>query len=348
MKKRILAGMLALLMIFTLASCKALGGDDEDDVKAPGEDTDYNFLVLGHDRAANLTDVIMLISFHTDDGTLTILQIPRDTFVDYGGNNYKINSMYATYYNRSEAENRALDAARSVADTLEQTLCVKIHYATVMDLDGFAAIVDAIGGVEMNVPYRLEYHDSKQGLDIDLYPGQQTLNGKTAEQFVRFRSGFANADIGRGNAQKMFMTAFISSFKKNLKVSALRDIATAVSESLDTELTVNDMVYFAKSALSLDLSGVTMLTLPGAPVTSANSGASFYVMNREAVIETVNQYYNIYDFEITDSIFDPDRDFCNTTDVGMESAYYAAAEEAMEETYNGQEISENGIAIPLK
>ena len=121
-----------------------------------------------------------------------------------------------------------------------------------MNLDGFVNIVDALGGVEMNVPYRLYYPDPAQNLYIDLYPGYQTLTGAEAEQFVRFRHGYLQADIGRQNAQKMFMSAFIQKAKSSLNISnvgTLTTVATEIIDNLTTDITVSDFVYFAKEML---------------------------------------------------------------------------------------------------
>lgn len=356
MKKRIIAGLLIILTILSLVSCSKIKkpdsvNEDDPDADTPPSsgETRFNFLVLGHDRAANLADVILLISFDTDQGDLTLMQIPRDTFLDYGGSHYKINSMFSSAYNQTDkgSKNRDLDAARAFAKTLEETLCVKIHYATVMDLDGFGAIVDAIGGVDMNVPFDMTYKDKGQGLNINLKKGQQTLNGDQAEQFVRFRSAYVQGDIGRGDAQKLFMTAFIQSLKNNLSIGTVGEIVNAVYEHVDTELSVTDMIYFGKKALGIELSNVTMMTLPGEPKTSAVSGASYYVMNRAAVIDVIDKNYNIYDFAITDDIFDRNQDFCNTTDSEMEKAYLAAKEDCLTSMHNGQDISNNSIDIGL-
>lgn len=356
MKKRIIAGILVILAILSLVSCSKVkdsekdnGDDPKEDVPPDSGETKYNFLVLGHDRAANLADVILLISFDTENGGLTLMQIPRDTFLDYGGSHYKINSMFSSAYNQTdkESKNRDLDAVRAFATTLEETLCVKIHYATVMDLDGFGAIVDAIGGVQMDVPFDMYYPDKDQGLLINLKKGPQTLNGDQAEQFVRFRSAYVQGDVGRTDAQKLFMTAFIQSLKNNLSIGTVSEIVNAVYEHVDTELSVTDMIYFGKKALGLELSNVTMLTLPGESKTSANSGASYYVLNRAATIDVIDKNYNIYDFAITDDIFDRNQSFCNTTDAEMKKAYLAAAEDCISKMYNGQDISDNSIDIGL-
>ena len=199
----------------------------------------------------------------------------------------------------------------------------------------------------MYVPYDMVYQDDGQGLNINLRQGQQTLDGEKAEQFVRYRSGYVQGDVGRGDAQKLFMTAFIQSLKNNLSVGTIGEIVRAVYEHVDTELSISDMIYFGKEVLGLELSNVNMMTLPGEAKTSGNTGASYYVMNREATIAAIDEYYNIYDFAVTDDIFDRDLDFCNTTDTEMEAAYLAPAEESISKLYNGQDITDNSIDIDL-
>ena len=112
-----------ILAILSLVSCSKVkdserdnGDDPQEDVPPSSGETKYNFLVLGHDRAANLADVILLISFDTEKGDLTLMQIPRDTFLDYGGSHYKINSMFSSAYNQTdkESKNRDLDAVRAL------------------------------------------------------------------------------------------------------------------------------------------------------------------------------------------------------------------------------------------
>ena len=70
--------------------------------------------------------------------------------------------------------------------------------------------MDRIGGVDMYVAYDMYYSDPEQNLYINIKQGQQTLMGKDAEGFVRYRSGYIMADIARGDAQKMFISPFIS------------------------------------------------------------------------------------------------------------------------------------------
>jgi polyisoprenyl-teichoic acid--peptidoglycan teichoic acid transferase len=117
------------------------------------------------------TDTILYVSIVNDD--VTLIAIPRDLYLDAWQT--RINAMY--YYQGAEGLKR----------TVEEVLGLPIDYYAVINLDVFKHVVDALGGVEVNVPYRMRYVDVAGGLDIDLQPGAQTLDGKRAADFVRFR-----------------------------------------------------------------------------------------------------------------------------------------------------------------
>ena len=107
-------------------------------VMVPQEDENFNFLVLGRDRIANLTDVIMLINYNVTDGSIAITQFPRDTYVGYGVATSKINATYPTFYNQavgSGSKQPELDALRRFADTPIFTL-----------VDGVSQVVKKVRG----------------------------------------------------------------------------------------------------------------------------------------------------------------------------------------------------------
>lgn len=89
-------------------------------------------------------------------------------------------------------------------DLLEDGLGIPVDFWAIVDLDGFSGIVDAVGGVEMDLTYDMDYEDPDQDLYIHLKKGVQTLNGDQAEQFVRFRYGYAQGDIGRVDGSESF------------------------------------------------------------------------------------------------------------------------------------------------
>jgi len=306
----------------------------------------YNILVVGHDRMAHLADVTMLINCNTKDNTVTVMQIPRDTYVDEEKLTGKINAMFSTYYNSfrySSSENPTQDTMDAYASMLEKSLCINIHYTVVLDLNGFANIVDALGGVDVYVPSAMYYSDPEQGLYIDIPAGMQHLDGETAEGFVRFRSGYTTADLGRVNAQKIFLTAFFNKAKatvKSVDLAKLNEVAKVIKDNVVTNLEVSDLVTFAKLALKIDLDDITMMTLPG------NLGGQYFVMNRAATLAVINQYFNVYNKDISDKIFDRNHLFSSDTYSSISNVYYADAESIWEGAFNAESIDENSISIP--
>lgn len=307
----------------------------------------YNFLLIGHDRVSTLADVIMLVNYDVNEGRISLMQLPRDTYFRGDSNKPHLNVQFSAYYNRAFLagdKNAAATAAEKFAQQLEKNLCINIHYTAVMNLDGFAGIVNAIGGVDLYIPYDMDYEDPEQDLYIHFKEGQTHLTGKDAEKFVRFRDGFIQADIGRGNAQKLFMAAFIEKAKSSVSltnISLLTNLVNEVLSNLTTDIPAADAVYFAKNALKVDLSRITMLTIPG------DSVGGHYVINRGAALAAINAYFNVYDNDIIGAIFDKGRIF---TDSSLEavSAAYNAEKAALVNEYNAANIRKDSIKIPMK
>lgn len=316
----------------------------------------YNFLVLGHDRAALLTDVIMLVNYNMNNSSVTVLQFPRDTYVSYGVPTSKINATFGTYYNEAISQGKSTNDARLVAleklaDMFESALGIQIYKSAIMNLDGFVNIVDALGGVEMNVPADMYYPDEAQGLYINLKAGYQTLNGKQAEQFVRYRAGYQQADIGRENAQKIFMSAFIQKAKNSINISnvgTLTNVATEVINNLTTNITVSDMVYFAKGFLGgVDLSNIKMMTVPGNALNNEH-GWSYYVLNRAALLEIISENFKTSDVDssVFASYFDKNLYFTDRNSSIFTKAYYSTETPQINESYNAQDVIDDSIYIP--
>lgn len=283
----------------------------------------YNILVVGHDDAALLADVTMLVNIDTVNNAITVMQIPRDTFISLNVLTNKVNAAFNTFYNQNYAgsyDDTVPLAMKDLEEMYEKSLCINIHHTAVLSLAGFREIVDIMGGVNVYVPEGMYYSDPEQNLYIDIPAGYQWLNGYQAEGFIRFRSGYSQGDLGRVSAQKIFLTALFERAKevvKSANVSALTDIATTISKYLTTNLTVSDLMFYAKAFVNIDLANIHMLTIPGNMV-----GVNYYVINRAAALEAINQYFNIYENEITDSIFDRNGTFNLSSDPWINDYYY--------------------------
>lgn len=304
----------------------------------------YNFLVLGHDKVALNTDVIMVASFDTKNGGLNIMQMPRDTYIEHGAYSHKINSMFAVLVNEAR-RNGDKDVYKSAlgkfAELLENSLGIEIDNYALVDLEAFKSIVDAVGGVPIDVPEAMHYDDIYQNLSIHINAGPQVLDGETAMGFVRFRAEYLQADIGRLNAQKIFMTAFIKRVQEKLSVNTVTKIVEQVIKNVTTDISLNDAIYYAKEALSLDLSNVNMMTLPGEAV---NAGLSYYVIYRSGTLELINKYFNVYNTDITDEMFDRELLFTDGNGTRIDKVYRREGVEVV--VNNGESVDANGIYIP--
>lgn len=306
----------------------------------------YNILVIGHDDTAMLADVVMVVNCDTNTGAISVMQIPRDTLVTIGLITNKNNEAFSHYYMEAKAENvkdAYSEAGERYAEMLEKSLCINIHHTVIMNLNGFRSIVNAIGGVDVYVPQAMYYNDPEQDLYISIGEGWQHLDGYNAEGFIRFRDDYVQADLGRVNAQKIFLTAMFSKVKnivKSADVSSITSLASAVFDSVTTDLSLSDIIYYAKFLMNVDLEAVNMMTLPG------DVAGAYYVINRAGAIEVINEYFNIYNKDITDSIFDRDYTFCFTNLQYICDVYFTNNETGYGEVYNGESIDGESIYIP--
>ena len=306
----------------------------------------YNILVVGHDDAALLADVTMLVNINTTENSITVMQLPRDTFLSLNVPTNRVNAAFNTFYNQHYAGSydKTIPLAMEELEKMyEKSLCINIHHTAVLSLAGFRSIVNIMGGVGVYVPEGMYYEDPEQDLYINIPSGYQWLNGAQAEGFIRFRSGYSQGDLGRVSAQKVFVTALFDQAKntiKNANVSVLTEIATNISKYLTTNLSVSDLIFYAKAFTNIDMNNIQMLTIPG------NMVGEYYVVNRAGALNAINDHFNIYENEITDSIFDRNGIFNLAGDPWINDYYWDGSANFYDATvYHGDSISDE-IYIP--
>ena len=233
-------------------------------------------LLLGCDRTSGLSDSILVVSINEDEKCASILQIPRDTYAEYTKKDYKkINGTLSTL------------GESGTKDFFGEALGVTIHHFAVVKLDLFCKMVDAIGGVDVDVPQKMEYHDPAQDLHISLDEGRQHLDGRTAEHFVRYRAGYVNADLGRLDAQKLFLRAFAQKCRSLTAPDYFR-LAGASLTGVQTDIGIGDAIRLGSILRECDPAKVPMQTLAGQAV-KGQSGAWYYVLNREGACRQINE-----------------------------------------------------------
>lgn len=355
----ILAAVITILLVYKPSY------DDEPPVFLPTDDTgvvvtdkggeqvdiqrnqeQVNFLILGKDRWAFNTDVIIIASYNVTDGAISLMQLPRDTYIDIGRGNHKVNSLLASFYNeavRNKEEDPIAAALEGLKGELEKIFCITLDYYAMLDLNGFVNIVDALGGVEVDVPFRMEYWDPIQNLKIDLKPGLQTLDGDEAEQFIRYRDGYVEGDIGRVDAQKIFLSACLTKVKSNFNVSTITAIVEQAMQYVTTDIPLQDLIYYAKKAISVDLNKMTMMTLPGIQGRQYDtSGTWYYIPYRDGTLSAINKYFNSYNFDVTPEMFDPNHALYDEAGTYMHSIFLT--EHTEEESYTPNDTEDIHIS----
>lgn len=335
------------------------------DISRSDPDAKTTFLIVGKDRVGSNTDVMMLISLYTenDDVKADILQIPRDTYCRDNSLNNKINSIYASFRRDSSVSTeteRIFAGMNGLKSVLERNWLIKIDYWAIMNLDGFGKIVDGIGGVDMYVPFDMNYDDptAVPELHIHLKEGQQTLHAAQAEQFIRYRKGYVTGDLGRVDATKLFLTAFFCKLREELSITnpgALTSTITTLMDYVTTNMDTGNAISFVKMVLKLNLENITFINLPGSDYAKApDSKASYYTSNRRGMYYVVNKYFNVYDEDINENEFDASRMFTTQKKyTELDNAHNAKFDvEEYEKTLKGadqiqqeQENKENNLPV---
>lgn len=243
---------------------------------------DVNVLVLATDKGQLLTDTVMVANINTHTEKINLLSLPRDTRIQLeSGKNIKLNGVY-----QLDSEK---DRPKKVVSVVEDLLDIRIDHYVIMYPDGFKNIIDALGGVDFNVPQDMNYDDPDQGLHIHLEKGLQHLDGDKAEQYVRFRSGYQNADIGRISAQQEFLKALMEQKLNSGIITRIPSLYSTLNDDFDSDIKLQDAIKIAKTAFRFKAAELDTYTLPSKP--EYINGASYVIINEE---ETKNLIDSVF------------------------------------------------------
>ena len=247
-------------------------------------------LLVGTDADGLRTDTLMLLTADRQSRSLSLVSIPRDTLVNGNYTVPKINSVYGV-------NNGGSTGMEMLMTRVAECIGYRPDGYMLIRLEAFVAMVDALGGVTFDVPVDMYYNDPAQDLYIDLMAGPQTLTGEEAMGVVRFRSGYADADLGRVQVQRDFLSALLKQAIDIKHIAKSPLLLQTLMEHTESDLTAAHYLWLAESLILCDLSAIQTVTLPGS---ARNFGSgSYYVLDPESVAQTVNTYCNPYETEIT-------------------------------------------------
>lgn len=266
----------------------AMGTDDTE-----LEDLDpFTVLILGvsKDITVELTDTIIIASYNPKTQKATLISIPRDTYIGTNKNaatSYdKINALYQT------SPQKTLAAVNKLTG-------LEIPYYVVVSNSALIELVDAIGGVEYNVPMNMEYDDSSQDLYIRLKAGPQKLTGEQAEWLVRFRHNndgttypaeYGNNDLGRMRTQREFITEVA---KQTLQLKNITKIGTLVDilkQNVKTNITNWNLIKkYIPYAVDFNTENIQAKALPG--TTDTYNNLWFFIHDKKETKELIEELF---------------------------------------------------------
>lgn len=311
MKKKFVIAFLASFICFTILYStvlssffnKSVSASPDDPIDFENEETsdvepkvkdEILFLLLGVDAQSvkkskgTRTDTMMLTKVNLETGEINILSIPRDTRVYVNGKQDKINAAHA------------YGGADLTLETVNDFLGLDIDYYVKVDYNIVQEVVEKIGGVTIDVPFDMVYKDptAKPPLNINIKKGVQTLNGKNAHDFLRWRHnnsytvGYKEGDVGRIKAQQYFMKELVKQTLKPKNLLKLPGLIEAYFANVETNIPMGTVLKAAASANKIDTEKMRTDTVPGEGKYIGN--ISYYIYDREKTDILVEEMFENY------------------------------------------------------
>jgi len=250
----------------------------------------YTVLLAATDKEGFRTDTMMVLCYDISNQKVGVVSVPRDTLTDRArGKNPKL------VYGSGGVEQRRED--------ISDMLGIPIDYYVQVNIRGFVALVDYLGGVEFYVPCDMDYDDPYQDLSIHFKEGKQHLDGQEMMEVARFRKnndGSGYSDVGRTQTQQKLLVALAKKVLSWNSLTKINGFVEIFNQYVKTDLDLEDMLYFASQAIYLDTStGVETATLEGRGDGIYRGNTYCYELDREKTVELVNRLINPFDGELS-------------------------------------------------
>ena len=215
-----------------------------------------NIVVMGCDIRKDdvgRSDTLFVVMLDKNKKNAALLSVPRDTRVKIKGHGWdKINAAFA------------YGGQKLTRETVQDFLGIRLNNYVLVDFQGFKGLVDAVGGVDINVEKRMYYYDPYDGFEIDLRPGMQHMDGKTAMQYVRYRD--EEGDIGRIRRQQKFLMALYKHIASKNIIAKIPGVSKQIMSMVKTDLSLKEMVELGNVMRDMvEKEGLKMSMVPGEP-----------------------------------------------------------------------------------
>ena len=241
----------------------------------------YTVLVSGVDDGNGGSDTNILVAVDAENNYIYGVSIPRDTKAVINGKNRKINFAYNS------------GGMELLAQTVSGQLGIPVDYTVLVNLRGFEALVNTIGGVDFYIPVDMDYDDPLQNLSIHFPEGMRHLDGAEALKVVRFRhnndgTGYGSEDVGRMSTQQDFLKAVARQTLTLSNLDNLDDFVKIFQNYVETDLSLGNLAWLGAQMISMGADKVDFATLPG------EWKSPYIYLDQEETLTLINQFLNPY------------------------------------------------------
>lgn len=248
--------------------------------------------VFGVDRTATTdmdeeenpsrSDTIMLFTIDPVTKRAQLLSLPRDTYLHAPGHSGKTKLGHAYAYGGHEL----------AVETIEEFMDVNIDYYATVDYAAVKRLVDAVGGIEVDIPFDYEYEDTYvvPNLHINFKKGRQRLDGEDAVRYLRIRKIYENQDIGRIQAQQGFLMSIFQQLKHPSIIFKIPELIDIVQDNVETDLSYGQIAYLARFGLEMDRENIVTDTLVGTDQYIGD--IAYYVVDQANAREQLRRFLN--------------------------------------------------------
>lgn len=243
----------------------------------------FYMLLLGTDgrpgETSYRTDSIILARIDPIQKQVTLISVPRDTKVEYKGSTMKINAVF-TYGAADDGS-----GSEEMVEAVNKLCGIEISEYAEINFDGLKALVDAVGGIDINVPEGDEVDDPEAG-PVAIEAGQQHMDGEAALTFSRARHQFADGDYTRMRHQRMVLGALADKILNNMDVSTIPALVESLADMVHTSLSVSDIISLVNAMRGMDVNSMYSANIPSwAGADTYIDGQSYVFVYEDALEE---------------------------------------------------------------
>lgn len=239
-----------------------------------------NYLIAALDRETEQTDSIMILNVNTGNSTAALLSIPKDTYVSGGYDIPKANRIYGSYDQKK---------AEALTEAAGDMLGFDLNGYVIFDESDLALILDALGGIEFDVPNEPEYHS--------LPTGEQSFHDAEAFRIFCYREDYTDIETDSTQLQREFLLRILGKLTEDQLKTA--EYASLITENTETNISQEMLTYLADILKDFDFESAYEAALPGEEIRV--DGEDYFEVNEEKACKSINEHFNPLAEDLTDT-----------------------------------------------